>query len=136
MMYMHIAVPGMPLDVKLSELMTTSVRLTWTTPLQKGTPALSFYVVRLEPSHSPSTMMFWTMSSDPELQVSGLAPGTIFTAIVTAVITDHNFPPQEGVASFPVVFTTLEEGLRAGLYYYCVIYYIHYFCPLQPDFQS
>ena len=110
-MCMHIVAPGMPLDVKLNELMTTSVRLAWTAPLQKGTPALGFYVVRLESSHSPSTMMFWTMSSDPELQVSGLAPGTTFAAIVTAVITNDNFPPQEGVASFPVVFTTLEEGL-------------------------
>ena len=109
---MYVVVPGMPLDLKVIEVTTTSVRLMWIAPLQTGSPALSFYILRLE-SHSSFPTIIQTLSSNLELQVSRLAPGTSFTAIVTAVITNDNFPPQEGVASFPVVFTTLEEGLCA-----------------------
>lgn len=105
-----VVLPGMPLDLVVSEVMSTSVRLTWNAPVQKGIPIFSMYTVKLEPN-PPFNPMIHTSSSISDLYVPGLVPGISYTATVVASITGSNFSPQEGDVSIPVIFTMQEKGL-------------------------
>lgn len=101
-MLFFLALPGPPIDIKVTEVTATSVRLSWTHPSPTD---LLYYVVQYKPRHANQAFAEISGVITLYYTVRNLSPYTEYEFNVIAVNT-----LGRGPSSAPTIITTGETG--------------------------